>query len=95
MREREREREREKKNLGKENMLLTQEGEWNGTERGRGEGRTEEGVSEGKEGKEGKASVVWRYLPMKADGMEVRKSFWLRMGTPVSGSCISLTKASI
>ena len=29
-------------------------------------------------------------LPMKAAGMEVRKSFWLLTGTPVSASCISL-----
>lgn len=32
---------------------------------------------------------------MKADGMEVRNSFWLRTGTPFSESCISRTSDSI
>ena len=34
-------------------------------------------------------------LPIKADGIDVRKSFWLRTGTPCSGSCISRTRPSI
>ena len=33
-------------------------------------------------------------LPMKAAGMVVIKSFWLRTGTPWSLSCMSLTSCS-
>lgn len=33
--------------------------------------------------------------PIKAEGMTLRKSFWLLTGTPVSESCISLIKLSI
>lgn len=32
---------------------------------------------------------------MKAEGIDVRKSFWLLTGTPFSGSCISRTSPSI
>ena len=36
------------------------------------------------------SGMIYVRLPMKAAGMEVRKSFWLLTGTPVSASCISL-----
>ena len=36
-----------------------------------------------------------RYTPIKADGIEVKNSFWLRTGTPNSASCISRTITSI
>lgn len=32
---------------------------------------------------------------MNAEGIEVRNCFWLRTGTPLSGSCISRTSPSI
>ena len=37
---------------------------------------------------------MWSDLPMNAAGIDVRNIFWLRTGTPLSSSCMSLTSCS-